>query len=131
MGSDPSGDIYLTGYTISADMPVTSNAPVVQWPGGINIFLTKLKPHVAGFSAYQYSTFFGGATINSALAISVGPDGTAYVVGSTGGELPTAPNATQAGFGGGASDGFLLIVTDSTQATQASRAERAVVRKRE
>ncbi len=112
VASDPSGNIYLTGYTLSPNMPVTSNAPVTQWPQGIDIFLVKLTPHVAGFGAYQYSTYFGGPTINSALAIAVGPNGTAYVVGNTGGEFPTAPNATQAGYGGGSSDGFLLIVTN-------------------
>jgi hypothetical protein len=91
---------------------VTPNAPQPQWGQGIDIFLVKLKPHVAGLSALQYSTYVGGATINSALALAVGPDGTAYVGGKTEGELPTSGNATQGGFGGGSSDGFILIVNN-------------------
>ncbi len=108
---DPAGFIYLTGYTLSSDFPITSNAPQPTWGQGIDIFLTRLQPHVAGRAALQYSSYFGGATINTGLALAVGPDGTAYAGGWTEGELPTAPNATQAGYGGGASDGFLLIVT--------------------
>jgi hypothetical protein len=112
VASDPSGNIYVTGYTLSPDFPITSNAPQPQWGQGIDIFLVKLTPHVAGPSALQYSTYLGGATVNTGLALTVGPDGTAYAAGKTGGELPTTSNAAQGGFNGGAADGFLLIVTN-------------------
>ena len=108
---DSAGFIYVTGYTLSSDFPVTANAPQPAWGQGIDIFLTKLQPHVAGRSALQYSSYFGGATLNTGLALAVGPDGTAYAAGWTEGEFPAAPNATQAGFGGGPSDGCLLVVT--------------------
>ncbi len=110
VAADSASNIYVTGYTLSSDFPVTSNAPQPQWGQGVDVFLAKLKPHVAGSAALQYSTYVGGATINSALALAVGPDGTAYVGGKTEGSLPIAGNATQGGFGGGASDGFVLIV---------------------
>ncbi len=112
IASDPAGNVYLTGYTLSADFPVTSNAPQTQWGQGIDVFLTKLKPNVAGPSALQYSTYVGGATLNTALTISVGPDGTAYVGGKTAGDFPTSSNATQGGYGGGSYDGFVLIVNN-------------------
>ena len=107
---DTAGFIYLTGYTLSPDFPITQNAPQPSWGQGIDIFLTKFQPHVAGASALQYSSYFGGATINTGLGIAVDQNFAAYVAGWTGGEFPTASNATQGGFAGGASDGFLLVV---------------------
>jgi Beta-propeller repeat len=109
---DSAGFIYLTGYTLSPDFPVTKNAPVPVWGQGIDIFLTKLQPHVVGPSALQYSTYFGGATINTGLAVAVDSNFTAYVAGWTGGEFPTSANSSQGAYGGGASDGFLLVVSN-------------------
>jgi hypothetical protein len=108
---DSAGFIYLTGYTLSTDFPITQNAPEPVWGQGIDVFLSKLQPHVAGRAALQYSTYFGGATVNSGLAIAVDSNFTAYVAGWTAGELPTQPNSTQGAYGGGPSDGFLLVVT--------------------
>jgi hypothetical protein len=108
---DSAGFIYLTGYTLSPDFPITQNAPQPSWGQGIDIFVTKLQPHVAGPSALQYSTFIGGATVNSGMAVAVDSNFTAYVAGWTGGELPTASNAQQGGYGGGPSDGFYVVIT--------------------
>jgi hypothetical protein len=108
---DSAGFIYLTGYTLSADFPITQNAPQPAWGQGIDIFLTKLQPHVAGPAALQYSSYFGGATVNTGLALAVDSNFTAYAAGWTGGELTTASNATQGGYAGGPSDGFFLVVT--------------------
>jgi hypothetical protein len=108
---DSAGFIYLTGYTLSPDFPITQNAPQPAWGQGIDIFVTKLQPHVAGRAALQYSTYFGGATVNTGLAIAVDANFTAYAAGWTGGEIPTQPNSTQGAYGGGPSDGFLLVVT--------------------
>jgi hypothetical protein len=110
VAADPAGNIFVTGYTLSPDFPITANAPQPSWGQGIDVFLVKLKPHVAGLSALQYSTYIGGATVNSALALAVGPDGAAYVGGKTEGEFPTSANASQGGFAGGSFDGFMLIV---------------------
>jgi len=108
---DSAGFIYLTGYTLSPDFPITQNAPQPAWGQGIDIFLTKLQPHVAGRAALQYSTYFGGATVNTGLAIAVDSNFTAYAAGWTGGELPTSSKASQGAYSGGPSDGFLLVVT--------------------
>jgi hypothetical protein len=108
---DSAGFIYLTGYTLSTNFPITQNAPQPAWGQGIDIFLTKFQPHVRGLGALQYSTYIGGATVSSGMAIAVDSNFTAYAAGWTGGELPTASNASQGGFGGGPSDGFFLVVT--------------------
>jgi hypothetical protein len=107
---DKAGFIYVTGYTVSADFPITQNAPVPVWPQGIDIFVTKFQPHVAGLGALQYSTYLGSATLNAGLALAVGPDGSAYAAGWTEGEFPTGPASTQGAYGGGARDGFLAVI---------------------
>jgi hypothetical protein len=109
---DTAGFIYVTGYTLSPDFPITQNAPQPAWGQGIDIFVTKLQPHVAGLSALQYSTFLGGATVNTGLAVAVDSNFTAYVAGWTVGEFPTASNAQQGGYGGGPSDGFFMVLAD-------------------
>jgi hypothetical protein len=113
IASGPSGNIYVTGYTLSPNFPVTSNAPQPKWGQGIDVFVAEITPHTAGPNALQFSTYLGGATVNSALAIAVGPDGTAYVGGKTAGEFPTSANAAQGGFGGGSYDGFIAVIGTS------------------
>jgi hypothetical protein len=107
--TDSAGNIYVIGYTLSGDFPVTQDAPQPNWGGGVSIFLTKFKPGVPGLGALVYSTYFGGLATYVPLKLDVGPDGTAYVVGYGSTGLPTSSNATQ-GYSGGTSDGFILVV---------------------
>ena len=59
--SDASGSIYVTGYTMSPDFPVTLDTAVQPTYGnGIDGFLVKFNPAVAGRPALQYGTYFGG-----------------------------------------------------------------------
>ena len=113
VAGDNQGYIYVTGYTLSPDFPVTADAPQNQWNNGIDVFVTKFKPGVPGTAALRYSTYLGGATINVGYCLAVGLDGTAYVAGITGGPFPITANATQSSYGGGSSDGFVLVLTDS------------------
>ncbi|MGP8244713.1 MAG: SBBP repeat-containing protein, partial [Bryobacteraceae bacterium] len=108
--TDSSGNIYVTGYTLSTDFPVTANTVQAAWGNGIDVFVTKIKPHVAGSAGIVWSTFLGGPTINSASAIVVGSDGRVYVAGYTGGEFPTQNASYQAAYQGGYTDGFLAVI---------------------
>ena len=66
---------------------------------------------VPGLAGLQYSTYFGGINIHVANSLAVGPDGTLYVGGYTGtGYFPITDSAAQGGYGGGATDGFLLAL---------------------
>jgi len=87
---DGSGSAYITGYTYSADFPLTPGA--VQTAnhaaasGSSNAFVTKLNP--AG-TALVYSTYLGGSGGNSVVSIgnvSIGPgdDGTGLAVDGSG-----------------------------------------------
>jgi len=106
VAADASGSIYVTGYTLSSNFPVTADAPQSHWGFGIDVFLTKVKPG----AGVQYSTYLGGATVNVGYGLALAPDGTVYVVGSTGGLLSTTDNPLQGTFGGGYTDGFIAAI---------------------
>src|SRR5271156_2127801 len=64
---DGAGNIYLTGFTESADFPLsTTNAPLPGGaPGSINTggsaFVTRLNPSLVGTAQLVYSTYLGGS----------------------------------------------------------------------
>ncbi len=83
---DSAGDIYVAGYTDSADFPIVHAFQPDYGGGGGNGFATKLK---ADGSSIVYSTFFGGQDAISELdAVAVNDRGEAYVAGSGGSDFP-------------------------------------------
>jgi len=97
---DSAGNAYVTGSTLSADFPVV-NAYQPTLAGSQDAFLTKF--HADG-SSIVYSTYLGGATLNSiggstaqiGNSVSVDPSGEAVVAGvTTATDFPTT-NANQA-----------------------------------
>jgi hypothetical protein len=118
---DSSGDLYVTGYTLSSDFPVTAGAPQTAWGKGVDVFVSKIKPGVAGQAAIEFGTYFGGQNIYTGNCIVVDASGTMYVAGYGGLGLPTSANASQlVGYGGGTSDGFLIVMPQSASGSQAN-----------
>ena len=111
VAADPSNNLYVTGYTLSKDLPVRGSVPQANWGGGTDIFVAEIKRGVAGVSGLQYLTYLGATNTYVPTGMAVGPDGTAYAVGYGGIGLPTSANATQGGYAGGTSDGFLTVLT--------------------
>lgn len=105
IASDHEGNVYLTGYTLSMDFPVTGDAWQRDWGWGVDIFVSKFSPT----GALLYSTYLGQGGIHTGYAIAAGPDGSIYVGGVSGrrGISPTS-NAFQGEYGGGLSDGFVV-----------------------
>jgi hypothetical protein len=112
VAGDAAGGIYVTGYTLSGDFPTTINAPQQQWGQGIDAFVTKVARGVAGAAGLQYSTYLGGPNVNVGYALAVTYDGTAYVAGFTEGLWPVSATALQGTYGGGSSDGFVLVLSN-------------------
>jgi beta-propeller repeat-containing protein len=85
---DPVGNAYITGFTGSADFPVSAGAfqsslVIGTCSGGLacnDVFVTKIN---AEGTAIIYSTFIGGTGQDEARGIAVDPSGNAYVVGRT------------------------------------------------
>lgn len=114
--SDNLGYLYVTGYTMSSNFPVTGNAPQPNWGDGIDMFIVRINPAIAGLPGLDYSTYIGldGTIVGSALAI--GSDGSLYVAGYTEGYLPLLPGYTpiQPNYGGGYADDFLLVLSPAS-----------------
>jgi uncharacterized protein (TIGR03437 family) len=106
---DQAGNVYVTGSTGSLDFPVTKGA----YASTGTSFLFRLNPD----GGLGYSTYFAPSTTPS--AISVDTAGSAYLAGTTGGNLPVTPGAYQttcncASF----STGFLEVIVVGGFATK-------------
>ena len=96
---DPSGNIYVTGYTNSGDFPVANAIQPAYGGGEGDAFVTKLNP--AG-SAFIYSTHLGGDDNFSDGGSDITADaaGNAYITGmASSTDFPTF-NAFQANLRG-------------------------------
>ena len=80
---DASGNVYVTGTTVSDDFPQVSPLP----PGaGVEAFVTKFNS--AG--AITFSTYYGGGGDDVGVAIAVSSAGTVFLTGeTTSPDLPT------------------------------------------
>jgi hypothetical protein len=69
---DANDNLILTGYTFSADFPITSNAIRRTPAGNGDVFISVVSPKTPS-NFLQYSTYFGGN--QGEVAYSVKPDG--------------------------------------------------------
>lgn len=77
---DSTGNIYVTGMTKATDFPTTSGAFQASFGGGsAHAYVTKFSP--AG--SIVYSTYLGGSSYDTGLAIAVDSSDNVYVTGST------------------------------------------------
>jgi hypothetical protein len=112
--SDKAGAIYVAGYTLSADFPITRDAMLGHFENGAEAFLLKLNPAVAGPGALLYGTYIGAGGFHVATGVALAPDGSMFTGGYTTDALdgvgPALGAAYQPGFSGGFSDGFVVTV---------------------
>jgi hypothetical protein len=113
VAADNADNLYVTGYSMSPDFPVTGNAPQYTWGGGVDMFIASINPAIAGPQALNYSTYIGLDNTIVGCCLAVGSDGSLFVAGYTEGYLPLLPTYTplQSLFGGGFSDDFLLVLS--------------------
>jgi len=108
---DPSGNVYVTGFTTSSDFPATPGAFNTTFLGGSDAFVAKLDPMG---SALVYATYIGGTggffEGSEAEALVVDASGNAFIAGSTNtNDFPTTPGAFDRTYGGGSGqDAFVL-----------------------
>lgn len=105
---DAAGNAVLTGYTTSADFPVTSDAAQVSLKGLRDAFVAVLG---TDGSPPQYSTYLGGSNMDEGLGVAVDGAGACYVAGSTGSsDFPTTASAFRRTYGRGESDAFMARI---------------------
>jgi Beta-propeller repeat len=96
---DKSGHAYVTGYTVSTDLPTTKKAVQAFFGGTQNAFVSKLN---ATGTAFDYITYLGGNGYTNGNAIAVDNAGHAYVTGVTRSvDFPTTSDTPQRNNGGG------------------------------
>ncbi len=90
---DQSGNVYLTGWTLSTDFPVTPGSFSTPFDSGpSDIFVIKLG---ASGTVLDYASRFGeGQGIDEPKALELDPDGNAYITGFT--SSPNFPTTTGA-----------------------------------
>ena len=112
---DPTGNAFVTGFTLSMQFPKSSDAlqttmagfggqggTGLQFDGSGNIntgdaFLTELSPT----GAMLYSSYYGSTQDDAAMAIALDPAGAAYIAGATlSSSLHTTTGAPQSTFAG-------------------------------
>lgn len=77
---DAGGNAYVTGFTLSADFPVTPGATQEKRSHGSDAFLFSLD---ALGSALSFGTYLGGDDTDEGTAVAVDDQGKVYVAGST------------------------------------------------
>lgn len=84
MALDAEGNVYVTGFTASADFPIAGGLPPggggQPFPGTQDVFISKLNPQG---DFLLYSTYLAGNEDDFSMAIKVDSTGAAYVAGYT------------------------------------------------
>ena len=112
---DSANNAYVTGFTRSADFPVTSGALQTNVDCSVNgcdnAFVSKINP--AG-TALVYSTYLGGDSGAQGSSIAVDSKGNVYVTGLAGANFPLV-NPLQPTYGGNY-DAFVSKINPSGSA---------------
>lgn len=80
---DVNSNVYITGGTDFADMPVLNAFHGAPGSGGLDVFVAELNPAAVTGTQLLYSTYLGGTGDDIAYGIAVDSALSAYVTGST------------------------------------------------
>jgi hypothetical protein len=117
MALDAAGDVYISGWTQSTDLPVKS-AIQGSLAGGEDVFVAKFD---ATLATLMWSTFIGGTGDDIGYALVVDAAGTLHITGATG--SPNFPVSASPLFGyRGGGDGFLLRIAGTSSRTPGNSA---------
>lgn len=105
MSCDATGNVYITGFTNSADSIATVGAYQTVIGGLTDAFVAKFSTS----GVRQWATFFGGTGDDKATGIACDATGNVYITGVTNSTSAiSSTGAYQAAFGGGTNDAFIV-----------------------
>jgi uncharacterized protein (TIGR03437 family) len=106
---DPSGNAYVSGYTLSTDFPTKSAFQPSFGGGKTDVFIFKIN---ATGSAVDYASYLGGDAEDSGQGeLAVDNAGSAYITGFTASSNFPTRTPFQAKYGGGNYDAFITRVS--------------------
>src|SRR5260370_27962884 len=79
---DNGGNVYLTGSTTSANLPVTAGVFQATLTGNPNVYVLKVNPQ-GGINGIEYLTYLGGTGSDTPVGIAVDGNANAYIAGTT------------------------------------------------
>ena len=110
---DAAGNSYVTGYTLSANLPTSPGAFDATYNGGPggDVFVAKFNPTGSGL---VYLTYIGGSASEEGHDIAVDDTGNVYLTGFTqSSNFPITSGAFDTSFNGPASDAFVAKLNAS------------------
>jgi hypothetical protein len=113
------GELYVTGFTLSANFPGTAGGAQSALKGNSDAFVARLPRSLVTLSQ---ATFLGGSGDDSGIAATIDAGGDVIAAGNTNStDFPSTSTGAQPTYGGGTRDGFLArlsaTLTTLTRAT--------------
>jgi len=103
---DDAGNVYVTGYTTSADFPTTRGSYNTAPKSKSDVFIVKFDKELKKILA---STIIGGGEDECAYSIVYDKSGYVFLAGYTGSkDFPTTTSAFCTKYNGGSGDAFIL-----------------------
>ncbi len=102
MAFDGKGNVIITGYTLSNDLPVTGDAVQPSYGGNGDAFVAVLNPSLTFTNGLLYCTYFGGSHGEVGYKVAGDSAGNIYLAGYTlSPDLPIAGTVPQDQWGKG------------------------------
>lgn len=117
LARDASGEVYQTGRTASADLPIGATPFQGSLVGNYDAFVAKIDPALSGNASFIYATYLGGTGYDDGYGISVDGSGNVVLHGSTTSSFDFPLEAPLQGvYGGGPYDAYLAKLNASGSA---------------
>ncbi len=108
MKQDSSGDLYLSGFTMSPDLPLTGNALQRTYSQTLDGFALEFTPRSPGLGGMLFSSYLQSDGDQIAYGVDYDPTGNIYVAGYTTGPIFDALGGSGKATSAGNEDGFVM-----------------------